>query len=132
MEENRDTFQNEIDIGYQIDRKEEKGNVLNNSWSSLSKSCLARVIRRFIPLILAVWHQVDIGLDVNQSITYYQMSYDNNSLYQSWAQKHKNETNETMASMICFFILKKATVNSKQLGYTIIRFIDGIIFYFRY
>ena len=96
MEENRDTFQNEIEIDYQIDGKEERGNLLNKCWSSLSQSCIGRVIRRFIPLILAVWHQVDIGLDVNQSITYYQMSYDNNSLYQSWAQKHKNETNETI------------------------------------
>ena len=96
MEENRDTFQNEIEIDYQIDRKEEKGNLLNKCWSSLSQSCIDRVIRRFIPLILAVWHQVDIGLDVNQSITYYQMSYDNNSLYQSRAKKHKNETNETI------------------------------------
>ena len=29
MEENRDTFQNEIEIDYQIDRKEENGNTFS-------------------------------------------------------------------------------------------------------
>ena len=50
MEENRDTFQNDIEIDYQNDRKEEKSNLLNKCWSSLSQSCIGRVIRRFIAI----------------------------------------------------------------------------------
>ena len=64
-------------------------------WKCLSQNCFARLIRRLLPLFLAIWHQVDIGLDANQSVTYYQMSYDENSEYQLWALKYQNNTKET-------------------------------------
>ena len=36
-----------------------------------------------------------MGLDVNQTITYYNDAYDENGSYQLWALKHQNESNNT-------------------------------------
>ena len=62
---------------------------------AILKNCFVRLIRRILPLLLALWHYVDIGLDVNQSISYYHHAYDTNGTYRRWALKYRNETNTT-------------------------------------
>ena len=53
-----------------------------------------RLIIRIMPFLLALWHFADIGLDINQSITFYRMAYDNNGSYQNWSLQYQNATSE--------------------------------------
>ena len=48
-----------------------------------------------LPLFLALWHCCDIGLDINQSITYYEMAFDVNTTYADWALQYQIKTNST-------------------------------------
>ena len=73
--------------------KEEIGrqNVAKQMCVSL-KNCTARLFLRVLPLFTAMWTNVDMGLDINQSITYYKHSYDENSTYHLWAIEYRNIT----------------------------------------
>ena len=52
-------------------------------------------MKRIMPLGLALWYLTDIGLDINQSITYHEMAYDEDGSYRKWLLRHKNEVNVT-------------------------------------
>lgn len=54
-----------------------------------------RLVKRVLPLFLAIWHYADIGLDVNQSITYFEMAFNVNGSYRRWALQYQNDTNST-------------------------------------
>ena len=61
----------------------------------LLQNSLIRLITRILPLFLALWHHVDIVLDVKQSIKYYQMAYGVDGPYQNWALQLQKTSNST-------------------------------------
>lgn len=63
---------------------------------------LVKVIKRLLPLLTAIWMIVDMGLDINQTITYYCLidGFKEDGEYRNWALKYKNETNATTLQTI--------------------------------
>ena len=63
---------------------------------------LVKVIKRVLPLLTAIWMIVDMGLDINQTITYYCLidGLNGDGEYRNWALKYKNETNGTTLQTI--------------------------------
>ena len=57
-------------------------------------NCVVRFFKRMIPLLLALWINVDMILDVRQNITYYRHSF-SDAEYAKWALQYQNETNST-------------------------------------
>ena len=53
--------------------------------------CIKLVLRVW-PLLSALWMYADIGLDVNQSMSYYEDAFNENGSYQDWALKQRNKT----------------------------------------
>ena len=60
---------------------------------TILQNAFVRLVKRILPLILALWHYADIILDVNQSVTYYDMAFDVNGTYTTWALQYQNVTN---------------------------------------
>ena len=56
-----------------------------------SPDCLINYL--FYSIIMAIWHYIDIALDVNQSVTYYDMVFDMNSEYRTWRLQYQKDTN---------------------------------------
>ena len=61
----------------------------------VTQSRVGKLLIRVIPLLTSLWMYVDMGLDVNQTITYYQFAFQENGSYHLWALKYRNETNST-------------------------------------
>ena len=61
---------------------------------SIAKSRPVKFVRRLLPLFLALWVQIDMFLDVRQSITYYSHGTVDGA-YAKWALSYQNETNST-------------------------------------
>ena len=51
-------------------------------------------IRSIIPLFLSIWMNVDLGLDINQTFTYYKHSEDTGS-YAKWAKEYATRINSS-------------------------------------
>jgi len=69
-----------------------------------------RLVKRVMPIFLALWHYADIGLDVNQSITYFEMAFDVNASYGKWALQYQNETNSTYLQTVSPWYFYTATM----------------------
>ena len=52
-----------------------------------------KIIFRSLPLLMALWTISDIGLDINQSIIYYNNALENGT-YAKWAEEHKEQTGD--------------------------------------
>ena len=63
---------------------------------------LVKAVNRVIRLFTALWMWVDIGLDVNQTITYYYLihGFEENGEYHDWALQYKEDTNDTRLQTI--------------------------------
>ena len=61
---------------------------------SIAKSRPVKFVKRLFPLLLALWIQIDMLLDVRQSITYFNHGTGDGA-YAKWALKYQNETNST-------------------------------------
>ena len=53
---------------------------------------ICRFIGTVFSFIAALWMHADMGLDINQSMSYYQDTFNENGSYQIWALKHRNTT----------------------------------------
>ena len=58
---------------------------------------IVKAVKRVIRLFTALWMWMDIGLDVNQTITYYHLirGFEENGEYHDWALQYKEETTGT-------------------------------------
>ena len=54
-----------------------------------------RAVKRLLPLMLSLWMHGDVGLDINQTITYFRNSPYENGTYETWALQYQNSTNTT-------------------------------------
>ena len=63
---------------------------------------LVKAVKRVIRLLTALWMWVDIGLDVNQTITYCHLihGFEESGQYHNWALTYKEETNDTRLQTI--------------------------------
>ena len=63
-----------------------------------------------MPLCLALWHYADIGLDINQTLTYHEMAYDKNGSYTKWALRYQNEINFTHLEKVSSWYFYTASI----------------------
>ena len=79
-------------------------------FDAISKNPFVRLMKRIAPIFLAFWYFADIGLDINQSITYYEMAFDVNGSYRRWALKYQNDTNSTYLHTVSPWYLYVASI----------------------
>ena len=83
-----------------------------------STRCI-KLILRVVPLLKALWMYVDMGLDVNQSISYYQDTFNENGSYQVWALKHRNKTHSDYLQSVApayFYVAASVWAGPPVLG----------------
>merc|ERR1712117_45083 len=62
-------------------------------------SCVMVWIKRIVPLLTSIWMEVDMGLDVRQTLTYYDHAFDSNGTYANWALEYNKTRNGTMETV---------------------------------
>ena len=80
--------------------------------------CIKLVLRVW-PLLSALWMYADIGLDVNQSMSYYEDAFNENGSYQVWALKHRNETHSDYLPSVApayFYVAASVWLGPPVLG----------------
>ena len=74
-------------------------NCFSDSFEWLMASCVVVWIKRIVPLLTSIWMEVDMGLDVRQTLTYYDHAFNLNGSYSQWALEYNKTTNGTMETV---------------------------------
>ena len=89
--------------------------------------------KRSLPLLTAIWMLQDIGLDINQTITYYYLihGFDVNGKYHEWALRYKNETNSTRLQTLSagYFYTTCAVWIIPPILFSFLPFIKGVMLF---
>ena len=72
---------------------------LSESFKWLMTTCVVIWIKRVVPLLTSLWMEVDMGLDVRQTLTYYDHAFNPNGSYSQWALEFNKTTNGTMETV---------------------------------
>ena len=72
---------------------------LSESFKWLMTTCVVIWIKRVVPLLTSLWMEVDMGLDVRQTLIYYDHSFNPNGTYSQWALEFNKTTNGTMETV---------------------------------
>ena len=68
---------------------------IRGCFQRIAQNPFVKLVMRVVPLLLALWMNVDMCLDANQAKTYHEHSFDTNGSYRLWAMKYRNATNDT-------------------------------------
>ena len=71
----------------------------NRYFKWLMASCVVVWIKRIMPLLTSIWMEVDMGLDVRQTLIYYDHAFNSNGTYSQWPLELKKTTNGTMETV---------------------------------
>ena len=71
----------------------------NRFFKWLMASCAVVWIKRIVPLLTSIWMEVDMGLDVRQTLTYYDHAFNPNGSYSQWALEFNKTTNGTLETV---------------------------------
>ena len=92
-----------------------------------------KACKRSIPLLNAIWMLLDIGLDINQTITYYYLidGFDVNGEYHEWALQYKNETNSTQLQTLSagYFYTACAVWIIPPILFSFLPFVKGVLLF---
>ena len=53
------------------------------------RSQFVRLLRRFLPLVLALWMNGDVALDIHQTVTYYRHAFYENGTCEIWGKLYQ-------------------------------------------
>ena len=77
-------------------------------------------LEMIIPIITVLWTYVDLGLQINQSITYYQhAALNDNKTYRNWESKHPNTTDQLCLDSVSptyFYLIVVVWIATPTLG----------------
>ena len=72
---------------------------LSESFNWLMATCVVIWIKRVVPLLTSLWMEVDMVLDVRQTLIYYEHAFNPNGTYFQWAQEFNKTTNDDMETV---------------------------------
>ena len=72
---------------------------VNSFFKWLMASCVVVWIKRIVPLLTSLWMEVDMGLDVRQTLIYYDHAFNHNGTYASWALEYNKTTTGTVETV---------------------------------
>ena len=71
----------------------------SESFDWLMYNCVVIWIKRVMPLLTSLWMEVDMALDVRQTLIYYDHAFNPNGTYASWALEYIKTTTGTMETV---------------------------------
>ena len=71
----------------------------SESFDRLMHNCVVIWIKRVMPLLTSLWMEVDMALDVRQTLIYYDHAFNPNGTYASWALEYIKTTTGTMETV---------------------------------
>ena len=72
---------------------------LSESFKWLMATCVVIWVKRVVPLLTSLWMEVDMGLDVRQTLIYYDHAFNHNGTYASWALEYNKTTTGTVETV---------------------------------